>query len=1192
MEKSTRFVCGSSAYLKGTFYAFHIILMLFHLAIATAQLDLNPKQDPDQIIEAAIRHQSLGLAYLEESQPSKAIKEFEALVELVPDEAIGYGNLAVAHLRLKQDDEAERWVKRGIEVVPMDSQLRFILAEVYKWQSRAEEAVVELIEAVKLAPDDLETRYELVRHYLAQRNDLEATDQAITHLRALRERSPANVVVLLSLAQALLQHKQLAEGEQFAEAQQVCTELGALLWDADEQFLAFLKQGMQLIEQDDAKAAARQIRIFNNVQKNTPRYQQGIGELVTQILGHPIETFSPGFKARIRAKVSEPIDVRFVDVSKEIIGTIEGSGKPTQVFVVDTNEDGDFELFVLFASGPLANKRISVREDGVLSISGLSFLPASGDAVAFADIDKDGDQDVVVLAKKQEMVIQRDKDGFTFGPLKNIQSNEVGTELLFVDYDHDGDLDKIFVTDSEIEAHRNNADGTFTDVTHQTFLPNTPSTGIDAALGDFDDDGDIDLFVVNAKVGCTLYDNLRQGRMRAMTNETGIPQDQPFLAVAVGDYDNDGALDLYLTATGDAPHRLYRNRGDGTFVRDDRSNAAMASTERLYGRDVHFLDYDNDGFLDLWILGERWTVFAHSDPSDILLFRNDGTGKFVDVSELLPDTLTEGVDGAVGDYDNDGDLDLFIVDDEGQVIALRNDGGNQNGWLQVRLEGVTAGNNKVNIDGIASKIEVKAGDLYQVKCVTEPLSHFGLGAVERADVLRVVWTNGVPQNVILPDANQRIVEKQILKGSCPFLYVYDGERYQFVTDLLWRSPLGMTTSIGSIAPFETKDYVKIPGLMMKPKGGVYSLQLTEELWETAYFDAVELIAVDHPEGTEIFVDERMTLPPTPEFKIYTAETIRHPRTAYDHHGNDVSDALTKADYHYAVEHEQGKYQGVVEPHFIVLDLGDVWDSLPTQDAPTITLFLTGWIFPTDTSINVSLVQNPSMSQTFPYAQVRDEGGEWQTVIDVIGLPAGKNKTIAIDLTGKFITDDYHVKIATDMQIYWDAAFFTVGEQDVPVQVTNLPPAQAVLHYRGFSEMYRPTPHAPHLFDYEKVTTNRQWRDIAGHYTRYGDVTQLLQHVDDMYVIMNAGDEITVAFDAAALPRLQTGWVRDFILFSDGWDKDADINTLTSQTVGPLPFHGMSKYPYPQTERYPNDSEHLRYRLNYNTRRVKHKLPKL
>ena len=1173
---------------KKAFYAFHLILMFWYVAIAAAQ-----PPDPDQIIESAIRHQSLGLAYLEESQPSKAIKEFEALVKLAPDEAIGYGNLAVAHLRLKQGDEAEEWVKRGIEVVPMDSQLRFIVAEVYKWHSKSEEAVTELIEAVKLAPDDLETRYELVRHYLAQRNDLEATDRAITHLRALRQRSPANVVVLLSLAQALLQREQLAGGEQFAEAQQICTELGALLWDADEQFLAFLNQGMQLIEQGDAKAAARQIRIFNNVQKNTPRYQQGIGELVTQILGHPIETFSPGFKARIRAKLSEPIDVRFVDVSKEIIGTITGSGKPTQVFVIDINNTGDLELFTLFAPNSRSDKRVSLNEDGKpIFVSGLFATGAYGDAAAFADIDKDLDQDWFILTKKRETVLQGDEGRLTYGPAKIRPSNEFGAKLLFVDYDHDGDLDKIFVTDSEIEAHRNNADGTFTDVTHQTFLPDAPSGGVDAALGDFDDDGDIDLFVVNAKMGCKLYDNLRQGRMRAVTDETGIPQDHPFSAVAVGDYDNDGTLDLYLTTTGDALHRLYRNRGDSTFVHDDRSNAAMASTDGLHGWDVHFLDYDNDGFLDLWVLGERWEDEVHRAPREILLFRNDGTGRFADVSDLLPDTLADGVDGAVGDYDNDGDLDLFIVDDEGQVIALRNDGGHQNGWLQVRLEGVTAGNNKVNIDGIASKIEVKAGDLYQMRYVTEPVTHIGLGSAERADVLRVVWTNGVPQNVILPDANQRIVEKQILKGSCPFLYVYDGERYQFVTDLLWRSPLGMTTSIGRVAPFETKDYVKIPRHLIKPKQGVYSLQLTEELWETAYFDAVELIAVDHPKGTEIFVDERMTLPPTPEFKIYTAETIRHPRAAFDHHGIDVSDALAKVDYHYAVEHKPGRYQGVVEPHCIVLDLGDVWDGPPTQDAPTITLFLTGWIFPTDTSINVSLVQNPSINQTFPYAQVQNERGEWQTVIDVIGLPAGKNKTIAIDLTGKFITDDYRVKIATDMQIYWDAAFFTVSEQNVPVQVTNLPPTQAELHYRGFSEMYRPTPHAPHLFNYEKVTTDGQWRDMAGHYTRYGDVTPLLQRVDDMYVIMNAGDEVTVEFDAAVLPKLKAGWVRDFILFSDGWDKDADINTLTSQTVGPLPFHGMSKYPYPKTESYPNDSERLRYRLNYNTRRVRHKLPKL
>ena len=161
-----------------------------------------------------------------------------------------------------------------------------------------------------------------------------------------------------------------------------------------------------------------------------------------------------------------------------------------------------------------------------------------------------------------------------------------------------------------------------------------------------------------------------------------------------------------------------------------------------------------------------------------------------------------------------------------------------------------------------------------------------------------------------------------------------------------------------------------------------------------------------------------------------------------------------------------------------------------------------------------------------------------------------------------------------------------------MKIRELAPDSADLHYRGFSEMYRPNPHAPHLFDYQKVTKNAQWRDLEGFYTRYGDVNPLLQTIDDMYVILNAGDEITVEFDASHLPTLKEGWTRDFVLYSDGWDKDGDINTLTSQTVEPLPFHGMSKYPYPETEHYPNDEAHQRYRIEYNTRRVTHELPKL
>ena len=623
---------------------------------------------------------------------------------------------------------------------------------------------------------------------------------------------------------------------------------------------------------------------------------------------------------------------------------------------------------------------------------------------------------------------------------------------------------------------------------------------------------------------------------------------------------------------------LYRNRGDGSFVNAPSSETSVLDSPPALLKN---LDYDNDGSVDVWVGGDK----------GMFLFRNDVTFSepYPLIESIAPagDLLLQNATaGAVGDYDNDGDLDLFFINTDGQLRALQNEGGNQNNWIQVRLEGITAGNNKVNRDGIGSKLEVKVGDLYQLQYVTEQVSHFGLGAYEAADVVRVVWTNGVPQNVVTPQAKQRILEKQVLKGSCPFLYVYDGEHYQFVTDLLWRAPLGLVTSMGFVAPDETKDFVKISGTQIQPKSGKYSIQITEELWETAYFDEVKLIAIDHPAGTDIFVNEQYTPPPFAAFKVYGVSEKRYPKSAVDHRGKNVSDALKAFDYRYAIEHAHGPYQGVVEPHALILDLGDVPNDTP------LTLFLGGWIFPTDTSINVALFQNPAINPRFPSVAVKDKTGEWQTVIDMIGLPAGKNKTITVDLTGRFLSEDRRVRIETDMQIYWDTAFFTVGAQAVPMEVTTLNPDSADLHYRGFSEMYRPNPHAPHLFDYQKVTKAAQWRDLAGFYTRYGDVAPLLQEVDDMYVILNAGDEITVEFDASRLPTLKAGWVRDFVLYSDGWDKDGDINTLTSQTVEPLPFHGMSKYPYPATEHYPDDDVRRRYQREYNTRRVEHRLPPL
>lgn len=1158
-------------YLNNTVSCLYIVFLLVTVMCISAQ-----ETETENIIQEAIRQQNLGLAFLEESQPSKAIPAFTELIALLPDEAIGYGNLAVAHLRLQQADIAEEWVKKGIAVTPMESQLHFILSEVRLLKGQVDQAVEAMKDAIQLAPDDLEFRYRLVRHYIGQRNDPDAQKAALTHLQELHSRTPVNIVILMKLSQALIRQ------EQYDAAEKICLQLNILLEDTDTDKLKYLTQGIDAIKKNDQKLALRNTQIFENVHRASPRYQQGIGELVTNIIGHPIEKFPPGLKSRLTAKQSIPIDIEFVDSSDQI-GLVASQNQRVghkRFSFVDYDNDGDIDIFSTQSPALFNNKDGAFVPDLHYQeiIQQFSLNPY---ASYFADLNKDGKHEIL-LHSTTGITVLKTTENESWDATPIIQHQEYGpirNFLLPVDYDHDGDLD-IFIQHVGIKMYRNNGDGSFVDVSDQTFITTdadnkTPKEMVvdDALAADFDDDGDIDIIAIHSNNACTLFDNLRQGKLRALSDETGIPQNVRFTAITLCDYDNDGDIDLMLASqTG---IHLYRNRGDGTFVVDKRS------TQVLEKRPVNVtklisLDYDNDGFLDLWSI----------TLNGLFLYRNDGTGRFTDKSSILDANTRKQtcISGAIADYDNDGDLDLFFNNRNGQIRALQNNGGSRNNWIKIQLEGITTGNNKVNRNGIGSKLEVKVSDLYQVRYTSEQTSHFGLGSYDIADVIRVVWTNGVPQNVIEPKAKQKILEKQVLKGSCPFLYVYDGEKYQFVTDLLWRAPLGLVTAMGFVAPDETRDFIKIPASQIKPKSGKYSIQITEELWETAYFDMVKLIAVDHPEDTDIYVNEQYTPPPFSEFTIYKVSEKRYPKSAVDHLGNDVSDALRTSDYRYAVEHNPGPYQGVVTPHSIILDFGDV----PNDEQ--ITLYLNGWIFPTDTSINVALSQNRSLIPSFPSVSVKNAAGNWTTVKDMIGIPAGKNKTINVDLTGIFLSEDRQVRISTDMQIYWDAAFFTIGTQNVPIKITELNPDSADLHYRGFSEMYRPNEQAPHLFDYQKLTTTPQWRDLAGYYTRYGDVKSLLQTVDDMYVILNAGDEITVEFDASRLPPLKTGWQRDFILYSDGWDKDGDINTLTSQTVEPLPFHGMSAYPYPSHEQYPDSVEHQRYRLEYNTRRVMHKLP--
>jgi len=503
----------------------------------------------------------------------------------------------------------------------------------------------------------------------------------------------------------------------------------------------------------------------------------------------------------------------------------------------------------------------------------------------------------------------------------------------------------------------------------------------------------------------------------------------------------------------------------------------------------------------------------------------------------------------------------------------------------MKLVGLRAGSAKNNHFGIGAKVEMRAGDLYQTMVVTDPNIHFGMGNHATADVIRITWTNGVPQNIFLPGSDQSLVEAQTLKGSCPFLYTWNGEKYEFSKDIIWRSALGMPLGImgGTTAyafPDASDDYIKIPGETLKPKDGTYSIRVTSELWETIYFDKVQLVAVDHPDSVDVFVPEQFSPPPFPGNQIYQIKDKKLPVSAKDSNGNDVLSLISEKDDKYISDFKPGQYQGVTEMHDLTLDPGKV------DKSGKLFLFLNGWIFPTDASINVAISQSDNLKVSRPYIQVINTKGEWETVIDNLGFPMGKDKTVIADLSGKFLSSDHRIRIKTNMEIYWDYIFFSGSLSTAPVISTVLNPKSVDLHYRGFSRSFKKGGrYGPHWFDYSDVDKNRKWRDLLGNYTRYGDVLPLLSESDNKYIISNAGDETSIEFDAKGLPELKHGWKRDFLIHSVGWVKDGDINTALGKTVSPLPFHGMKSYPPSEKDIYPNDLELIKYNQEYNTRVV-------
>jgi hypothetical protein len=375
------------------------------------------------------------------------------------------------------------------------------------------------------------------------------------------------------------------------------------------------------------------------------------------------------------------------------------------------------------------------------------------------------------------------------------------------------------------------------------------------------------------------------------------------------------------------------------------------------------------------------------------------------------------------------------------------------------------------------------------------------------------------------------------------------------------------------------EFVSIPGRALQPVNGYYDVRITEELSEVSYLDQVRLFAVDHPAGTEIYTNEKFKGPPYPEDRLFGVKRRIYPVSASEFSAQgkalDVLPLLLKTDQKYPDQFARTE-SGIAEMHTLELNFA------ATAKSGNAVLLLHGWVDWPDGSTFRAASQESKAGLVMPYLQMQDAAGKWQTVNQDMGMPSGKPKTIAVDL--KFLSASRKLRIVTNLCVYWDEVFLS---EDAAAPVVNQSEAALIsadLGFRGFSESRIDADRKqPDTYIYANVSPTSYWNPTAGLYTRYGDVRELAQDVDDRLIIMGSGDQLKLRFRADAFPALPDGWTRDYLLKVDGWAKDRDPNTAFSTSVEPLPFHAMSVYPYPKTEHFPDDATHEKYRREYNTR---------
>ena len=1069
------------------------IVPLLFLAACLAACGADKRKSAIDAQTIATNNQAVGLMGQYRNEEARVL--FAQLAEAHPELSDLRVNLAIATLNRQRagDEEAALAIARGILIDHPDQiRARYVagLAELYL--GRVEPAAVELDAVADAAPDDTHASY-----FAAQ-----------------------------------------------AAAQQGRTERALTLYRRALSIDPYLRSAYygaaQLLRQTGDTDAARQM--LGDYQKLQGNPRAHLAEFRYTRMGHLAEAQVIGNPQTGPGK--PPAGPVFG--AAETLSKIDLEGAGLSLTTADINGDGVQDLFL--AGGDNQENRIWIgTESGFSALQQHPALQIEGvAAAAWGDIDNDGKLDLFLCRSGANQYATFSLESWRDrAPDSGVADAGSCRDISLIDADHDGDLD-LFVLNhgGASELYSNNLDGSFrrlSETPEGAAIASSPDSR-QLLVADFDADRDADLLLLNPQAPHQLLLNDRLWAYRADERVAALPAADWRAATVADPLASGRPLLIVINAAGQL---------SSLDLATDAPVRPQANSTLPTGQKMQLLaqDFDGDGRADILLSNEHgWELYGF-DANAKLALRQSQQVPLLALTSFLRDA-SKGPE-LVG----------IIAGESGTELVRWPAGAGRHAFLSIALSGrADAGDGtRSNASGIGTTVMLRVADRWSVfdqfdrdsaaGQSLQPLA-IGLGGAAQADFVELQWSDGVYQTelALASGSTHAIAEEQRQLASCPVLFAWNGERFEFVSDVLGVGGIGFFLSPGVYSEPRPWEFFKLPEGALLPRAGRYELKLAEPMEEVAYLDSARLHVYDLPAGWDLSLDERMYTGggPVPSGApvFYRDTDVLRLRALRDGQGSPIDQELALADA-VAVD------PGTLDKRFIGRLAGEQIIELefdrPLANAKGLTLVADAWVeYPY--SQTVFAAWQASADYT-PFSLEARVAGRWQSVFAQFGYPAGMPREFSLPLDAVPLGSDA-LRLRGNLEVYWDRVRL-LRAQDEPADLRqqSLAPIEARVSRIGFPKRSTLAQRRPH-YDYDDRSAFWDTRYMAGEYTAFGPALELVAETDDALAIIGPGDEIHLEF--AAPPEPAPGMRRVLVLEVRGYAKDMDLYTRDGETVGPLP----------------------------------------